>query len=92
MPKEEIIMKKNNTIYKHILRVFLCTLPCFSVSAMPYVTDLSDDHTDDGDDSLDIEVRSSDIGWKYKTVNGVIYKRKYDYTSKKWIGKWIRVN
>ena len=29
-------------------------------------------------------------GWKYKLINGVLYKRLYDYTNKKWIGDWIR--
>ena len=89
-------MRENNTIYKRILRasiislLLLCTVPCFSVSAAPYETDISSPHTDD--DSLGIEARASDIGWRYKSVNGVLYKRKYDYTLRKWIGKWIRVN
>ena len=64
-------MRENNTIYKRILRasiislLLLCTVPCFSVSAAPYETDISSPHTDD--DSLGIEVMASDIGW-----NGVV--------------------
>lgn len=35
--------------------------------------------------------KANDIGWRYKVVNGVLYKRQYDYTRKQWIGDWIRV-
>lgn len=31
------------------------------------------------------------IVWKYKTINGVLYRRKYNYTKKEWIGDWIKV-
>lgn len=38
----------------------------------------------------DSSVYSSDvIVWKYKTMNGKLYKRKYNQTTKKWIGNWI---
>ena len=32
----------------------------------------------------------NDIGWRYKIVNGVMYKRQYDYTNQRWIGKWVK--
>ena len=39
----------------------------------------------------DSSVYSGDvIVWKYKTMNGKLYKRKYNQTTKKWIGKWIQ--
>lgn len=34
---------------------------------------------------------SNDLVWKYKVINGVLYKRLYDRTNGKWIGNWIRV-
>ena len=38
----------------------------------------------------DSSVYSGDvIVWKYKTMNGKLYKRKYNKTTKKWIGNWI---
>lgn len=37
-----------------------------------------------------ISPRADDIGWRYKTVDGVLYKRQYNYTKKKWIGEWIK--
>ncbi len=30
------------------------------------------------------------IVWKYKTENGVLYKRQYNQTKKCWVGGWIR--
>lgn len=86
-------MRQNKTIYKRMLRtsiislLLLCAVPCFPVSAAPYETDIVTNYTDDN--GLGIEVMASDIGWRYKSVNGVLYKRKYDYTLRKWIGKWI---
>ncbi len=38
----------------------------------------------------EISPASHSIIWKYKTVNGVLYKRKYNQTTKQWIGKWIK--
>lgn len=38
----------------------------------------------------DTVVYSGDIiVWKYKNVNGKLYKRKYNQTTQKWIGSWI---
>lgn len=34
--------------------------------------------------------QSSKIVWKYKVINGVLYKRKYNTTKKEWIGGWIK--
>ena len=28
------------------------------------------------------------IGWRYKTVNGKVYKRQYNYSKERWIGEW----
>lgn len=30
------------------------------------------------------------IVWKYKTENGVMYKRQYNCTKQCWVGGWIR--
>lgn len=31
------------------------------------------------------------IVWKYKNINGRLYKRQYNVTTGKWIGDWIPV-
>lgn len=33
---------------------------------------------------------SDDIQWRYKFIDGILYRRKYNYTKKTWIGKWER--
>ncbi|MBD5090123.1 MAG: hypothetical protein HDT30_15175 [Clostridiales bacterium] len=35
---------------------------------------------------------SDDIRWRYKSINGILYRRKYNYTTGTWIGKWEPVN
>lgn len=32
--------------------------------------------------------RKDDIQWVYKSVDGVIYRRQYNFTKGKWIGDW----
>lgn len=34
---------------------------------------------------------AASIGYRYKTENGKIYKRLYNYTTGNWIGDWIYV-
>ncbi|MGF7142183.1 hypothetical protein HNQ56_000593 [Anaerotaenia torta] len=29
------------------------------------------------------------IDWRYKSENGNIYKRLYNYSTQEWIGEWI---
>ncbi|MEQ3104812.1 hypothetical protein AAA074_16760 [Coprococcus comes] len=40
--------------------------------------------------TYDIEqtLRTNDIRWRYKIIDGELYKRKYNYTTNQWIGKW----
>ena len=28
------------------------------------------------------------IGWRYKKVNGKLYRCRYNYSKEKWIGEW----
>ncbi|KAB1435924.1 hypothetical protein [Candidatus Galacturonibacter soehngenii] len=28
------------------------------------------------------------IGWRYKSVDGQMYRRQYNYSREKWIGEW----
>lgn len=34
--------------------------------------------------------RKDVIEWRYKTIDGKIYRRQYNYSKKKWIGEWER--
>lgn len=56
-----------------------------SVSAQELSIDIS---------SIDINNRqlySDVLIWKYKTVNGQLFKRLYNSSKKVWIGDWILV-
>lgn len=36
-----------------------------------------------------IAIPFADIkGWRYKSVDGKMYRRQYNYSRQKWIGKW----
>ncbi len=39
----------------------------------------------------DISPLKDIIKWRYKSKNGKIYKRQYNYSKEKWVGKWQRV-
>ena len=33
--------------------------------------------------------RADYIDWRYKVINGILYKRPYNYSKDEWIGDWI---
>ena len=41
------------------------------------------------DNSSEIITYSDNIEWRFKLINGKLYKRQYNKTTKKWIGNWI---
>lgn len=39
--------------------------------------------------SLDVVYPDANIiGWRYKSENGKMYRRQYNYSRQKWIGEW----
>lgn len=32
--------------------------------------------------------KANNLVWKYKIINGKLYRRLYDQTQRKWIGDW----
>lgn len=41
------------------------------------------------DNNNEIITYADGIEWRYKLINGKLYKRQYNATTKKWIGNWI---
>ena len=39
----------------------------------------------------DVESRTDDIRYRYKSIDGKLYKRLYNYSKHVWIGDWIPV-
>ena len=37
----------------------------------------------------DVESRTDDIRYRYKSINGKLYKRLYSYSKQEWVGDWI---
>ena len=37
----------------------------------------------------DVEVYKNSYVWKYKIVNGKLYKRKFNEVTGEWVGKWM---
>lgn len=52
------------------------------------VTDIVETH--EGQNG-DIEEYKNVYVWKYKVINGNLYKRKYNRVTGEWVGKWTRV-
>lgn len=68
--------------------VFILFLPC-TCSIESHASDSikQNSHTAI---SSDFSTLSDEIVWKYKWINGVLYKRQYNRTQKKWIGSWVK--
>ncbi len=49
-------------------------------SAVPPVLETSDPQS--------YSTLSDIIGWRYKSVDGHVYRRQYNYSKEKWIGEW----
>ena len=39
-------------------------------------------------ENSDIEVRVDDIGYQYKVIDNVLYRRLYNFTARKPLGDW----
>lgn len=80
---------------KHIFcSMIICVIVLCSISTVTAIAKCSSTTAsiivDQSKSPPEITPFASDIGWKYKVINGVLYKRKYDFTRKQWIGPWIK--
>lgn len=87
-------MKNKKIISMLVLLFTLCFVPLdidahadVSTDTPPAIENEDGSSEDDG-----IAPCANDIRWMYKSVNGILYRRKYDFTLNKWIGNWERVN
>ena len=42
------------------------------------------------EETSDVVARKAITEWRYKVINGQLYKRLYDTTNKKWLTDWIK--
>ncbi len=73
-------MKKLNKVSILLLAILAIILPQNNFIA----TTIATNNNDSG-----IITHSDGIEWRYKLINGKLYKRQYNVTTKKWIGNWI---
>lgn len=60
------------------------SIPSFALASVPIPDNIC------VDSKTTITPYSDNIQWRYKSINGVLYKRLYNYTRKQWIGEWIK--
>lgn len=80
---------KSKTLFLVFCAAALSFLPLsskISVTALP----LSDAQAYSSDSG--ISPLSDNIGWRYKVINGKMYKRQFNYSTNQWIGNWILVS
>lgn len=39
--------------------------------------------------AAEVQPKADEIRWRFKTVDGKVYKRLYNFSTKTWIGDWI---
>lgn len=81
---------RNKKLYLSIVILTLCT-STFSVNASAQTVqekkpsiELSSSNAETRGPHLDAHI----IGWRYKSVDGKVYRRQYNYSREKWIGAW----
>lgn len=67
-------------INKVFYGVLLIQLNIFMLTGNVYASTVNDDNINC---ESSIEIRADKIDWQYKTVNGILYRRLYNYTTKK---------
>lgn len=68
---------------KKIILVFLVATLSNNTSSFEHL-----EVNDNYEFSDNISVRRDIIGWRYKNINGRLYKRQYNYSKGIWLGKW----
>lgn len=86
-------MKNKHTLFITIICTLFLSITSEATILAKCPTDIpyAIQSTASGQNPSEILPASSEIVWKYKFINGVLYKRKYNATKKEWIGDWIKV-
>ena len=84
-------MKKRKLISSLLLLFTICFLP-LDINAQEDVPPIPITDQSTTSNSRGSSTYANDVRWLYKSVNGVLYRRKYDFTAERWIGDWERVN
>lgn len=70
------------------LSALLGTMITLSSTSVAFCADTVTTPAPVASDSTEITPYADDIGWRYTTYNGQLYRRLYNYTKGLWIGEW----
>lgn len=89
-------MKRIAVIFLSCLMIFCTSLVyCFADEGIPSdpnePLEYSWELNIQGSDDQEVSTRADIIKWRYKTINGYLYRRKYNYSKHVWIGNWEKV-
>lgn len=81
-------MKKEPNKSNCLTLILLITVmvQSFNIAALPVSAAISIERNQ----GYAITPRANIIKWRYKMENGKMYKRLFNYSTNKWIGKWER--
>ncbi len=71
---------------KKMIMIFTISLAAFS--SIMYIPPCKAYAMENGSEA--IMPMADKLVWRYKTVNGIMYKRLYNGSTKQWVGNWIR--
>lgn len=75
---------------KHSLFVLFLTISFISLSYLPSnATTIEEQSMLTTNSEYSIVPFKDHLIWKYKLINGKMYRRLYNNTTKQWIGNWI---
>lgn len=84
--KKRMKLLKNKITFTLLIVCTLLTYGSFDITVLAQNELANNENTEE-----QMEPVSSNIEWRFKVIDGVLYKRQYNTSTKEWIGDWIRV-
>lgn len=78
---------KKLTLILICIGIITSLLP-FNVQAQSYTEVIHLENYYISTTNQDITPYAPIIGWRYKVIDGKLYRRQYNYSTQQWIGKW----
>ena len=69
------------------ITILLFTISGMVIPQTSFTTSIAKVYT--SDENNEIMPYADTIEWRYKVIDGKLYKRQYNATKKKWVGDWV---
>lgn len=81
---------------KQIKKIFACSIAAMLsltifLNTCSTINAAATSPSENIESDTEISPRKPNIGWRYKAVDGRLYKRLYNYSTEQWIGDWILI-